>query len=252
MPRYRLTLEYDGTNFAGWQRQAGQMSVQQAIEEVIAVFCRHEVRCFGAGRTDAGVHALGQVAHVDLEANWPRKKIREAANGILRENGHAVAVLDCAAVDDKFDARFSARRRHYRYRIICRRAPLVLELNRAWHVSRPLDADAMRQAAGSLIGHHDFSTFRDAQCQAKSPLRTLDIFDVTRAKEEKGAEEIVITAAARAFLHSQVRSMVGSLKLVGEGKWTPDDLAAALAARDRKACGPIAPPHGLYLMQVDY
>jgi tRNA pseudouridine38-40 synthase len=248
MPRYRLTLEYDGTDFAGWQRQKGQMSVQQALEEAIEQFCRHSVRCFAAGRTDAGVHARGQVVHLDLEKEWDAHKIREAANGILQEKGHAAAVVECTKADEKFDARFSARKRHYRYRIIDRRAPLTLDRDRAWHVRHRLDEEAIARAAAFLVGRHDFTTFRASECQAKSPVRTLDSLDVLRA----APDEITIDAVSRSFLHSQVRSMVGSLKLVGEGKWRPEDLAAALAARDRKRCGPIAPACGLYLMQVDY
>jgi len=247
MPRYRLTIEYDGTAFAGWQRQAGQMSVQQALEEAAARFCGQETRFSAAGRTDAGVHASGQVAHADLPEPWRANKIREAMNGILRQAGHAVAVLDCEAVPDDFDARFSAIRRHYRYRIVNRRAPLALDASRAWWVLKPLDAAAMHAAAQRLVGHHDFTTFRSTECQAKSPMRTLDVLDVTRS-----GDRIDIVAVSRSFLHAQVRSMVGSLKLVGEGRWSTDDLAAALAARDRRACGPVAPPHGLYLEQVDY
>ena len=248
MARFRATLEYDGCAFAGWQRQEGQMTVQQALEDAMRVFTREDVRCFAAGRTDAGVHARGQVVHFDLKADLPAARIREAANGILREAGHAVAMLDCAAAAADFDARFSATKRRYRYRIVNRRAPLALDAGRAWHVRAPLDVDAMARAATVLLGRHDFSTFRAVQCQAKSPVKTLDRLDVLAG--EGGRIDIV--AVSRSFLHSQVRSMVGSLKLVGEGKWTAADLAAALAAADRKACGPLAPPDGLYLDQVEY
>jgi len=248
MPRYRLTVEYDGTNFAGWQRQNGQMSVQQALEEAIEQFCRHPVRCLAAGRTDAGVHARGQVVHVDFENEWDADKIREAANGILRERSHAAAVLECSPAAADFDARFSARKRHYRYRVIDRRAPLTLDRGHAWHVRNRLDEDAMAKAAALLVGRYDFTTFRASECQAKSPVRTLDVLDVRR----EAPDDVAIVAVSRSFLHSQVRSMVGSLKLVGEGKWSPEDLQSALAARDRSRCGPIAPACGLYLMQVDY
>lgn len=248
MGRFRATLEYDGSAFAGWQRQAGQMSVQQALEEAIATFARAEIRCCAAGRTDAGVHARGQVIHFDLDGPMSARKIREAANGILAERGHAIAMLDCEMAPPGFDARFSAKKRRYRYRIVNRRAPLALDKGRAWWVRPPLDVEAMALAAKRLLGRHDFTTFRAVQCQAKSPLRTLDRLDV-QAGEEGG---IVILAVSRSFLHNQVRSMVGSLKLVGEGKWSADDLAAALEARDRKACGPVAPPHGLYLDRVGY
>ncbi len=199
----------------------------------------------GAGRTDAGVHARGQVAHVDLAKDWDTDTVRDALNAHLRP--HPVAILSVARVADDFNARTSARRRHYLYRIANRRADLALERGRAWRVPRPLDAAAMQAAAQGLVGRHDFTTFRAAECQAKSPVKTLDTLAVARL-----GEEIAITAVARSFLHHQVRSMVGSLVLVGEGKWSGDDLARALAARDRAACGPVAPPDGLYLMRVDY
>lgn len=248
MPRYRLTIEYDGSAYAGWQRQENFISVQQALEETIEQFTHEQVRLFCAGRTDAGVHATGQIAHVDLERDWNPDKVREAMNGILKINDHAVAILKATIVPEDFDARFSAKKRHYRYRIVSRRAPLALERGRAWYVFRPLDAAAMHEAAQRLVGHHDFTTFRDAHCQAKSPMKTLDRLDVIAVDEE----HIEVIAVSRSFLHSQVRSMVGSLKLVGEGRWTADDLAAALEARDRKACGALAPPDGLYLERVDY
>lgn len=245
MPRYRLTIEYDGTLFAGWQRQANGFSVQEALETAIAAFTSETVAVRGAGRTDAGVHARGQVAHVDLAAEWRVDTIRDAANAHLRP--HAVALLAVEEAAPDFDARFSAVRRAYLYRIVDRRPPLALDALRAWHVHRPLDAEAMHAAAQRLLGRHDFSTFRAAECQADSPMRTLDRLDVHRTD---GA--IHIETEARSFLHRQVRSMVGSLKLVGEGRWSAKDLRAALDAADRAACGPVAPAHGLYLMRVDY
>jgi tRNA pseudouridine38-40 synthase len=245
MPRYRLLVEYDGSPFVGWQMQAGGTSVQGVITQAIAAFAEEKVTVHGAGRTDAGVHALGQVAHVDLARDWRPDRVRDALNARLRP--HPVAVLTVEKAADSFHARFSAKRRHYLYRIVNRRADLTLERNRTWRVPRPLDAAAMHAAAQRLIGRHDFTTFRAAECQAKSPLKTLDRLDVERANDE-----VRVHAAARSFLHHQVRSMVGSLVLVGEGKWTADDLAAALAARSRAACGPVAPPEGLYLVGVDY
>jgi len=244
MPRYRLTLEYDGAPFVGWQRQDNGPSVQAALEEAIFKFSSERVTVMGAGRTDAGVHALGQVAHFDLEKEFTPDKVRDALNHFLRPD--PVVVLDATVADADFHARFSATRRHYLYRILCRRAPPALEKSRVWHVVRELDAATMHQAALALVGNHDFTTFRAAECQAKSPVKTLDRLDVSRA-----GEEIHINASARSFLHHQVRSMVGSLKLVGEGKWRPRDLRDALAARDRSACGPVAPPDGLYLVRVD-
>lgn len=247
MPRYRFTVEYDGTPYFGWQRQDGFMSVQQALEEAFEQFTQHKVTVFGAGRTDTGVHALGQVAHADLEREWRSGKIMEAANGILKINDHLVSLIDCEEAEDGFDARFSAKKRHYRYRIVNRWAPLTIDRNRAWWVKKPLDADAMHEAAQHLVGHYDFTTFRSINCQAKSPMKTLEQLDVRRI-----GEEIEIIAVSRSFLHNQVRSMAGSLKMVGEGKWTADDLAAARNALDRKACGPVAPACGLYLVKVDY
>ena len=253
MPRYKLTIEYDGTPYRGWQRQDGFPSVQQALEEAIAEFTRHPVTLFAAGRTDTGVHALGQVAHVDLETEWRPEKIAEASNGLLKLNSHTVAVLACEKVADDFDARFSARRRHYRYLILNRPANLTVDAGRVWHVKKPLDIDAMDKAAKVLVGHYDFTTFRSTDCQAKNPERTLDTLDVGLVEDRgTGGRLIGITTSSRAFLHNQVRSMAGSLKLVGEGKWTADDLKAALEAKDRKACGPVAPACGLYFMSVDY
>lgn len=246
MPRYRLTIEYDGTPFVGWQIQAEGASVQGALQTAVANLTREKAGIRGAGRTDAGVHARGQVAHFDLEKEWPADKIRDGLNFYLKPQ--PVVVLDAAQVPADFDARFSATARHYLYRILARRSPPALERNRVWWMPRTgLDAASMRDAATVLVGRHDFTTFRAVQCQAKSPVRTLDKLDVTTMDGE-----IRVAASARSFLHNQVRSMVGSLKLVGEGKWTKDDLRAALEARDRTACGPVAPASGLCLMAVDY
>ncbi|MGE5366992.1 MAG: tRNA pseudouridine(38-40) synthase TruA [Betaproteobacteria bacterium] len=245
MPRYKLTIEYDGTPYVGWQAQDNGVSVQGVLTAAIAAFTGEQAAVGAAGRTDAGVHALGQVAHVDLAKDWDTETVRDAINFHLRPQPVAVLVVERATPD--FDARFSAVKRHYLYRIVNRRADLTLEQNRAWRVPRPLDADAMHAAAQHLIGRHDFTTFRSTECQAGSPVKTLDRLDVAR-----DGDEIRITAAARSFLQHQVRSMVGSLVHVGEGKWRSDDLVAALAARDRTACGQVAPPHGLYLVRVDY
>jgi tRNA pseudouridine38-40 synthase len=245
MPRYKLTIEYDGTPFAGWQRQANGRSVQEAIEDAIAGFSGEQVTVGGAGRTDAGVHALAQVAHADLAKDWPADTVLNALNFHLLPE--PVAVLAAELVADDFDARFSAKARHYRYRIINRRPPLTIDAGRAWRVKAPLDAEAMDAAAQHLVGTHDFTTFRNANCQAKSPVKTLDRLSVRRQ-----GEEIVIEASARSFLHSQIRSIAGSLRLVGDSSWSADDLAKALAARDRKACGPVAPAEGLYLLRIDY
>ena len=245
MPRYKLTIEYDGRPFVGWQVQDNGPSVQGVLAAAIAAFCGEEGRVQGAGRTDAGVHALGQVGHVDLAKDWDEDTVRDAVNAHLRP--HPVAVLKAERVADTFDARFSAIRRHYRYRIISRRADLTLERGLAWRIGKLLDSAAMHAAAQRLVGRHDFTTFRHAECQAKSPVKTLDRLDV-----ERSADEIDVTASARSFLHTQVRSMVGALALVGEGKWTPDDVSVALEKRDRTACAPVAPPDGLYLTRVDY
>lgn len=245
MPRYALTIEYDGGPFVGWQRQANGLSVQQRLEEAAAAINGTPAVVHGAGRTDAGVHALGQVAHIDMARDWRPDKLRDALNAHLKPA--PVAVLTARAVGDDFEARFSAIQRHYRYIIDNRRAPLALTLGRAWHVKWPLDADAMRAAAQQLLGRHDFTTFRASECQARSPVRTLDRFEVRRV-----GERIEIEVSARSFLHNQVRSMVGSLEHVGAGKWRADDLAAALAASDRARCGQVAPPQGLYLIAVDY
>lgn len=245
MPRYRLTLEYDGAAFIGWQMQAEGLSVQSVLEKAVAIINGAPAAVHGAGRTDAGVHALGQVAHVDLVREWDPFVLRNALNGNVRP--HPASVLEAKPVADDFHARFAARRRHYLYRILNRRSPPALDKGRVWWLAPELDAGAMHEAAGHLLGRHDFTTFRAAQCQAKSPVKTLDHLDVARY-----GELIEIRATARSFLHNQVRSMVGSLKLVGEGKWQPRDLLKALEARDRARCGPVAPPEGLYLLKVDY
>jgi tRNA pseudouridine38-40 synthase len=245
MPRYRLTIEYDGGPFVGWQRQDNGSSIQATLEDAIFKMSGETVTVTGAGRTDAGVHALGQVAHFDLVKDFAADKVRDALNHFLRPRPVAVIAAEIAAPD--FHARFSATRRRYFYRILCRRAPPVLEANRVWHVVRDLDAEAMHHSAQALIGNHDFTTFRSSECQAKSPVKTLDQLDVRRA-----GDEIHVEAAARSFLHNQVRSMVGSLKLVGEGKWQIGDMAKALDAKERAACGVVAPQEGLYLVNVDY
>jgi tRNA pseudouridine38-40 synthase len=245
MPRYKLTIEYDGTPFAGWQIQANGPSIQGELARAIEALSGIRAVPRGAGRTDAGVHARGQVAHFDLERDFPADTVCGALNHHLRPA--PIAVLDCEIVDETFDARFSAKARHYLYRIVNRRARLALDRDRAWQVAVPLDAAAMHEAAQHLIGRHDFTTFRSAQCQARSPLRTLDKLEAAR-----DGGDIYIAASARSFLHNQVRSMAGSLKLVGEGKWRPEDMRRALEARDRAACGPVAPACGLYFMKVDY
>ena len=243
--RYRMTVEYHGGDLVGFQRQTNGMSVQQALEDAIEKFCGEEVRIHGSGRTDAGVHAEGQVVHVDLETDTDANRVMGAVNFHLKP--HAVAVLDCEAVSDDFHARFNAIARHYRYLIVNRRAPLTIDRGLAWHVPVPLDADAMHDAAQRLVGDYDFTTFRSIHCQAKSPVKTLDRLDVMRH-----GDDISIIAEARSFLHHQVRSMAGTLKLVGEGKWSADDVSAALDAKDRTKLGLNAPPEGLYLVRAVY
>ncbi|MGB8575727.1 MAG: tRNA pseudouridine(38-40) synthase TruA [Pseudolabrys sp.] len=245
MPRYKLTVEYDGAPFCGWQIQTDQLTVQGILTAAVEALSGEQTLVQGAGRTDAGVHARAQVAHVDLTKEWDTDTVRDALNAHLRP--YPVAILTAERVADDFNARTSAMKRHYLYRIINRRADLTLEAGRAWRVPRLLDAAAMHKAAQGLVGKHDFTTFRSTECQAKSPVKTLDVLSVGR-----NGEEVTVSAIARSFLHNQVRSMVGSLVAVGEGKWNADDLAKALAARDRTACGPVAPPEGLYLMKVDY
>ena len=245
MPRYKLIIEYDGAPFCGWQIQENGASVQGALEDAVKAICGEQVRVHGAGRTDAGVHALAQVAHCDIAKHFVPGRFRDGLNAHLRP--HPIGVLSADIVPETFEARFSARKRHYRYRITNHRANLALDIKRSWRVPRHLDTDAMDAAAKRLLGKHDFTTFRDTECQAKSPERTLDQLDVVRDDDA-----IHIVTSARSFLHSQVCSMVGSLVWVGDGRWSPDDLAAALAARNRAACGPVAPPEGLYLVRVDY
>lgn len=245
MPRYKLTIEYDGTPFAGWQIQNNGRSVQGVIEQAIQRFCGEQVTACGAGRTDAGVHALGQVAHITLHKDWPAKTVRDALNQHLKPN--PVAIVSTEPVGQDFDARFSAIKRHYRYRIINRHAPLSLERNRAWRVPVALDHTVMHEAAQCLVGKHDFTSFRATCCQAKSPVKTLDQVTVSRQ-----GNEIVIDVSARSFLHNQVRSIVGTLKNVGAGSWSKEQLKQALEARDRAACAAVAPACGLYLVKVDY
>lgn len=244
MPRYKLTIEYDGGPFVGFQRQAKGTSVQGAVEAAVKKFCGETVTVFGAGRTDAGVHARGQVIHFDLEKPHDAKTVLDALNFHLLPDPAAVLKAEEAP---EFHARFDAKGRHYEYRIINRRAPLTMERGFAWHVPISLDAGAMHDAAQVLVGTHDFTTFRATRCQSKSPIKTLDRLDVSRA-----GDTIVVTAEARSFLHHQVRSMVGTLKLVGEGKWTISDVSDALQASDRKALGLNAPAHGLTLTRVIY
>jgi tRNA pseudouridine38-40 synthase len=245
MPRYKLLIEYNGMDFSGWQKQSVSTTVQGVLEAAIEKF--HGQRClvYGAGRTDAGVHALGQIAHVDLPVEWDPLVLRSAINGTVRP--HKVCVIDAWLVDENFHARFKATERRYLFRILNRRAPPALEFGKVWHVPVPLDAEVMHDAGQVFLGTHDFSTFRASNCQAPSPIKTVDVFKVSRY-----GEEIEVDVQARSFLHHQVRSMVGSLKLVGEGKWTSRDLKSALDQKDRKACGVVAPPEGLYLVSVGY
>jgi len=245
MTRFKLTLEYDGTDFVGWQRQENGLGVQQVVEEAVSAFCGETVTAFAAGRTDSGVHALGQVAHVDLAKETDADTVRDALNYHVKP--HRVVVLESEPVSEDFHARFSALERIYHYKIINRRPPLALEQNRALWVSVPLDASAMHEAAQVLVGKHDFTSFRAVACQADSPEKTLNALDVARQ-----GETIIITARARSFLHHQVRNMVGTLKLVGEGKWTASDVKKVLAARDRGAAGMNVPPQGLYFQKVIY
>jgi tRNA pseudouridine38-40 synthase len=245
MPRYRLTIEYDGQPYNGFQAQAVLPSVQGAIEAAVKAFTGQEIRIAAAGRTDTGVHATGQVVHVDLERDWPAETVANALNAHLARE--AVSVLDAVVAPEGWHARFSANERRYLYRILNRRAPPALEAGKVWHVKKAIDAEAMHAAAQHLVGLHDFTTFRDMHCQAKSPLKTLDIARVSRV-----GDEVRLEFSARSFLHRQVRSMTGTLAEVGVGRWTPDDVRAALEARDRTACGPVSPPDGLYLTGVGY
>jgi len=245
MPRYALKIEYHGGPFSGWQRQVEHPSVQGAIEAALAKLETDVPSIAAAGRTDAGVHALGQVAHCDMTKEWDAFRLSEALNFHLKPL--PVSVVAAARVDEEFHARFSAQERRYRYRVICRRAPLTFDSGLAWKVPQALDVDAMREAAQFLIGRHDFTTFRATQCQAKSPVKSVDEIGI-----EGSGEEIVISVRARSFLHNQVRSFVGTLERVGAGAWQPERVRDALQACDRAACGPVSPPDGLYLVGVGY
>jgi len=243
--RWRLTIEYDGGPFMGWQRQDHGPSVQQALEEALQRMTGEQAAFIAAGRTDAGVHALAMSAHVDVMKSVTPHRLREGLNALVRPQ--PISVLDVEQVPDDWHARFSCIGRRYLYRMLARRAPAALDAGRIWHIPVALDVDAMREGAAHLIGRHDFTTFRSAQCQSDSPVKTLDTLDVSRA-----GDEIHVTAAARSFLHHQVRSMVGCLALVGRGQWQPGDMKTALEARDRAALGFNAPPHGLYFVEALY
>lgn len=245
MPRYRLTVEYDGGPYNGFQAQTAQPSVQASIERAVTAFCGETLRIHAAGRTDAGVHATGQVIHMDLAKDWPAETVRNALNAHLVPE--PIVMLDCVMVPEHWHARFSATERSYRYRILNRPSPPALAKGHVWYVRKELDAEAMHEAAQALVGLHDFTTFRDLACQAKSPLKTLDV-----ARVRREGEEVILEFVARSFLHRQVRSMTGSIAEVGIGRWTAADLKAALDAADRKACGPVAPAEGLYLTRVAY
>jgi tRNA pseudouridine38-40 synthase len=245
MPRYRLLVEYDGRPYRGYQAQVDLPSVQESIERAVTAFCGETVRLHAAGRTDTGVHATGQVVHVDLEKDWKAAVVRDALNAHLTPE--PISILEAQIAEGDWHARFSAIERRYLYRILNRKSPPALDQGRVWHVKKPLDGAAMHEAAQALVGHHDFTTFRDMQCQAKSPVKTLDVAEVRR-----DGEQVLLTFTARSFLHRQVRSMTGTLAEVGAGRWTKADFVAALEARDRTACGPVAPPDGLYLTGVGY
>lgn len=247
MPRFRMVVEYDGAPYVGWQRQDNGHSVQGAIEKAIFSMTGERLSLKAAGRTDSGVHAFGQVCHADLTKRWKAATLMNAVNAHLAMDEERIAILEAEEMPDTFDARFSATKRHYLYRIINRLAPIAIEAERAWHVKKPLDHERMHDAAQMLVGHHDFTTFRSSHCQAKNPNRTIERLDVTR-----NGELIEIRASAQSFLHNQIRSFAGTLKLAGEGKWSPEDVRDALEARDRTRCGPVAPPHGLFFMKVEY
>lgn len=250
MPRFALKIEYDGAPFCGWQRQKEVPSVQGAIEAALAKLEPRDHTIAAAGRTDAGVHAVGQVAHCDLETPWDPFRLSEALNYHLKPA--PVAITACAKVAEDWHARFSAVERRYLFRLVSRRAPLVLEAGKVWQISQPMDIVAMQAGADRLLGRHDFTTFRSSICQADSPLRTLDALRVEEVARADGAQEIRFHVRARSFLHNQVRSFVGTLERVGAGAWSPNDVTAALEAKDRAACGPVCPPHGLYLAGVGY
>ncbi len=245
MPRYRLTVEYDGRPYRGFQAQAELPSVQGAIERAVKAFCGEDIRLIAAGRTDTGVHAAGQVIHIDLEKDWPALTVLRALNAHLGRE--PISILDAEVAVGDWHARFSAIERRYLYRILNREAPPALDKGRVWHIRKPIDAEAMHAAAQALVGHHDFTTFRDMQCQAKSPVKTLDLAAVRRE-----GDDVLLDFAGRSFLHRQVRSMTGTLLEVGVGRWTAEDVANALAAKDRRTCGPVAPADGLYLTGVGY
>lgn len=249
MQTYALKIEYDGTPFHGWQRQTHLPSVQEAIEAALAKLGEQEALVYGAGRTDAGVHAMGQVAHVALAKPWTGFRLTEALNHHLKPA--PVAILAAAPTTESFHARFDARERRYLYRILTRRAPLALVRDRVWRRNYPLDLAAMQSAANHLIGQHDFTTFRSSICQAKSPVKTLDAAEISQIETEFGTETHLVFRA-RSFLHNQVRSFVGTLERVGAGAWQPDRVAEALAAENRAACGPVCPPSGLYLTNISY
>lgn len=249
MPRYALLIEYHGAPFSGWQKQPDRPSVQGAIEDALAKVEPREHAIAAAGRTDAGVHATGQVAHCDMDREWDPFRLSEALNYHLKPN--PVAIVGCARVADDFHARFGALERQYLFRVIARRPPLTFEAGQYWCVKRQLDLDTMQEAANRLVGHHDFTTFRSTICQAKSPMKTLDELRIEAFPRAFGTE-YHFHVRARSFLHNQVRSFVGTLERVGAGSWTPDDVSKALAAKDRAACGPVSPPHGLYLAHVRY
>ena len=247
MPRYRLTIEYNGEPYRGWQRQDDVTTVQGAIESSLVRLGESDTSIYGAGRTDSGVHALGQVAHVDLSKDWDTFRLGEAINGQLQESRDSIAITDCQLVDSEFHARFSATKRHYLYRLIVRRPPLVMESGRAWHLKRPIDISAMQSATKILLGQHDFTTFRSSECQSKSPIKTLETLSV-----EQVDDIIEFRTSALSFLHHQVRSIVGAIKFVGEGRWSNEDLRIALESKDRSRCPALAPSHGLYLVKVEY
>lgn len=248
MQRYKLTIEYDGTRFYGWQIQKEDPTVQKYIMDAAKSFTGQPCNIVTAGRTDAGVHALGQVAHIDLPREYEAFRVRDALNYYLMRYGVAIRILLAEPVDDAFNARFSAKRRHYMYRIINRQSPLALDQDRAWYVREALDIKRMEEAAGLFVGTHDFSSFRAAECQAYSPVKTLERADI----EVVSQEEIRLHFSARSFLHHMVRNIVGTIKLVGGGKWKPEDIQSAFAAKERKAGGPTAPAQGLYFVKVDY
>jgi tRNA pseudouridine38-40 synthase len=245
MPRYKLTVEYDGTGYAGWQRQDVLPSIQQTLEKAIAQYCQTHCPIVAAGRTDAGVHASAQVVHVDLPVARECFSIRQGINFYLHDT--RIVVLHAEQVADNFHARFDAKRRHYIYRIVNRSSPLAIDAFRAWHVPKPLNVSAIKEATHHLIGQHDFSSFRASECQSKSPIRTLEVIDIMHEHED-----ITFHLAARSFLHHQVRAIIGTLSLVGLGKWTPDRVKAARDMLDRRAGGPTAPAHGLYFTKVEY